>query len=40
MSSYTQWHRKKVVHYAVCEHNLCKLLLNNIFVLVECRCQR
>ena len=32
--------QKKVDHHAVCEHNLHKLLLNNDFMLVECRCQR
>jgi len=39
-SNSTEWHRKKVDHHAVCEHNLRKLLLNNGFILVECRCQR
>jgi len=29
-----------VDHHAVCEHNLQKLLFNNGFILVECRCQR
>jgi len=32
--------QKKVDHHAVCEHNLRKLLLNNGFILGECRCQR
>jgi len=32
--------QKKVDHHAVCEHNLRKLLLNNDFILVECRCQK
>jgi len=26
---YTEWHRKKEDHHAVCEHNLRKLLLHN-----------
>ena len=32
--------QKKVDHHAVCEHNFCKLLLSNGFILVECVCQR
>jgi len=31
--------QKKVDHHAVCEYNLHKLLLNNGFILVQCRCQ-
>jgi len=32
--------RNKMDHHAVCEHYIGKLLLNNGFILVECRCQR
>jgi len=31
---------EKLNHHVVREHNLHKLLLNNGFILVECRCQR
>jgi len=38
--SYTEWHRKKVDCHGVCEHSVCKLLLNNGFIIVERRLPR
>jgi len=39
VASFYRVAQKKVDHHAACGHNLRKLLLNNAFILVECRCR-